>query len=266
MKENVMRKLCFGSLAVLVLSALVQAGGDPWKTKPFEKWTESDVAAVLQISPWSKPGVQASGAWRPDGMTQANGGPTIPGSGGSAKPGARGGGDQSHVSAGSTPDTPGGLEKSLAAEAARQPYSIFWWSSRTVRAASFRRAVLKGTMTEADAEEAVGVTPDEYMVLVQATDMRIFQQRSEKAFESAAYLQTTRARAKILPSRVAFLKGPDGQTVTGAIFYFPKKDASGEPTIRPDEKEVDFYLQVGDAKVRTYFEPKKMVDSQGEDL
>jgi hypothetical protein len=195
-----MRKLWLVGLAVLVLSALVQAGDDPWKTRPFEKWTENDVAAVLLTSPWSKPGVQASGAWRPDGMTQASGSPTIPGSG-------------------------------------RGPFKALWVMGRMFP-----------------------------QVLVQSTNMQIFQQRGEKAFESVAYLQTQRVKAKVSPSHVAFLKGPDGPTVTGAIFYFPKKDASGEPTIRPDEKEVDFYLQVGDAKLRTYFEPKKMVDSQGEDL
>jgi hypothetical protein len=54
--------------------------------------------------------------------------------------------------------------------------------------------------------------------------------------------------------------------VTGVIFYFPKKGANGEPMISPHEKEIDFYLLIGDQKIITYFEPKKMVDSQGEDL
>ncbi len=49
-------------------------------------------------------------------------------------------------------------------------------------------------------------------------------------------------------------------------FYFPKKDKAGNPTIVPDEKEMDFFLKVGDAKLITYFEPKKMMDSQGQDL
>jgi hypothetical protein len=50
------------------------------------------------------------------------------------------------------------------------------------------------------------------------------------------------------------------------VFSFPKKDAGGEPTIAPDEKEVDFDVQVADSWLRTSFIPKQMQDSQGEDL
>lgn len=96
--------------------------------------------------------------------------------------------------------------------------------------------------------------------------MQIFQHRGEDAFEKAAYLQFKKTKQKAYPTKVAFLKRSDGTTVTGAVFYFPKKDANGEPTIAPDEKEIDFYLQMGDAKLLTYFDPRKMVDSKGEDL
>jgi len=250
-----MRKWILGGMAVCFLAAVVLAGGDPWK-KPLGEWTDKDINAILQFSPWAKAGIQPQGAWRPDGMTQASG--SIGPAGGSN--------DTSHVSASAAPNTAGGAEKNAAAAAASASYSIFWWSSRTIRAASMRRQVLKGSMTEADAEKAVGVSPDEYMILVQSTNMYIFQQRGEKAFENAAYLQTKKLKTKMSPSHVAFLKGPDGASVTGAVFYFPKKSANGEPTISPDEKEIDFYLQVGDAKLLTYFDPKKMVDSQGQDL
>jgi hypothetical protein len=249
-----MRKTTLAILATLVLGVVVWAG-DAWK-KPLADWTDKDVTAILQASPWTKANVQAQGSWRPDGMTQASGSVGVAGSGS----------DMSKSAASAVPGTAGAAEKNAAADAARASYSVFWWSSRTIRAASMRRQVLKGAMTEADAEKAVKASPDEYMLLVQATNMYIFQQRGEKAFESVAYLQTKKAKEKISPSQVKFLKGPDGQSVTGAVFYFPKKSASGEPTISPDEKEIDFYLQVGDAKLLTYFEPKKMVDSQGEDL
>ena len=250
-----MRKLILGGLGISLLAAVALAGGDPWK-KPFGEWTDKDINTILQTSPWAKASIQPQGAWRPDGMTQATGSGGVAGSSS----------DLSHVSSGATTDKPGGAEKNAAAAAANATYSVFWWSSRTIRAASMRKQVLKGTMTEADAEKAVGVSPDEYMILVQSTSMYIFQQRGEKAFESVAYLQAKKTKAKVSPSHVAFLRGPDGQSVTGAVFYFPKKGANGEATISADEKEIDFYLRVGDAKLLTYFEPKKMVDSQGEDL
>jgi hypothetical protein len=191
-----MRRTALSLLAVVAIAAIVWAGGEPWKTKPVSQWTEKDIQDVLQNSPWAKANVEVRGAWRPDGMSQASGSPTIPGSGQPSRNGSVG--DNSHVSAGATPDTPGGLENAEAAAAAQVPYSVFWWSSRTVRAAFYRRAVLKGTMTEADLEEHVAASPDEYMVLVQSTNMRIFQLRGEKAFESAAYLQTRTHKQRFL--------------------------------------------------------------------
>jgi hypothetical protein len=121
-------------------------------------------------------------------------------------------------------------------------------------------------MTQPDAEKSLAQPVDEYEILVRGTNMYTFQQRGEKAFETASYIQLKKTKQKVAPSHVSFLKGPDGASVIGAVFFFPKKSANGEPTIGTDEKEVDFYLQVGDQKLVTYFEPKKMVDSQGEDL
>jgi hypothetical protein len=252
-----MRKVILGVTAVITLELIVWASGDPWKSKPYQQWTEQDVAQVLQISPWAKPNLRVQGAAQSNGMTQITGGSV--GYAGSSS-------DTSHVSAGATPDRPGGSEKSDLAAAAQATYSIFWWSSRTIREASLRRAVLKGTMTEADAEKDLAAAPDDYMILVQGTNMSIFEHRGEQAFEKTAFIQLKKSKQKAFPTKVAFLKGVDGQTVTGAIFYFAKTQSNGEPTISPDEKEVDFYLQLGEHKLLTYFDPRKMVDSKGEDL
>ena len=250
-----MRKTSLAVTALLATAAIAWAGGDPWKTKTIDQWTDKDIQEILMTSPWAKVGVQPQGAWRPDGMTQASGSTGIAGSKS----------DSSHVAAGSSPEQTGATAKEDSAAAGQASYSIFWWSSRTIRAASMRKAVLKGTMTEADAEKTVSNVPDDYMVLVQGTNMQIFQHRGEDAFEKAAYLQLKKTKEKVYPTKVAFLKSSDG-SVYGAVFYFSKKGANGEPTIAPDEKEIDFWLQMGDAKMLTYFDPRKMVDSKGEDL
>jgi hypothetical protein len=251
-----MRKTSLAVTALLAAAAIAWAGGDPWKTKPIDQWTEKDILEILQTSPWAKANIQAQGAWRPDGMAPAT---AVLGAPGSSQ-------DKSHVSSGATPDKPGGTDKEDSAAAGQSAYSVFWWSSRTIRAASMRKAVLKGAMTEADAEKTVSNVPDDYMILVQGTNMQIFQHRGEQAFEKVAYLQLKKTKQKVYPTKVAFLKGADGTSVTGAVFYFPKKSAGEEPTIAPDEKEIDFYLQMGDAKLLVYFDPRKMVDSKGEDL
>ncbi len=251
-----MRKTVLAVTVILAAVAIAWAGGNPWKTKPVDQWTDKDIQEILMTSPWAKASVQVQGAWRPDGTSPAT---TSGGTPGSSS-------DMSHTSAGGTPDTPGGSEKADQAAASQASYSVFWWSSRTIRAASYRRAVLKGTMTEADAEKMLANTPDDYLVLVQGTNMQIFQHRGEEAFEKTAYLQLKKTKQKVYPSKVSFTKGSDGTSVTGAVFFFPKKGANGEPTVAPDEKEIDFYLQMGDAKLLTYFDPRKMVDSKGEDL
>ena len=172
--------------------------------------------------------------------------------------------DTAHISAGADPQQNGASEKQDSAAANEATYSIFWWSSRTIRAASMRRAVLKGTMTEADAEKTVSNVPDEYMILVQGTNMQIFQHRGEQAFEKAAYLQLKKTKQKIYPTKVAFSRAR--WQCKWRNFLLLQEGPGGDPTIAPDEKEIDFYLQMGGAKLYTYFDPRKMVDSKGEDL
>ncbi len=251
-----MRKKIIGGVAFLIIATLAWAGGDPWKVKPVSQWTDKDVTDILQNSPWVRANLTAQGAWHPDGMTQASGSGGVAGS----KT------DMSKNAAGSTPTEMGGSEKEDAAAAEAASYTIYWWSSRTIRAASMRRAVLKGTMTQEDLDKTLAAAPDDLMVLVRAPNMALFQRRGEKAFEKSAWLQLKKSKDKVFPSKIDFLKAPDNTTVTGVIFHFPKKSANGEPTIAADEKEIDLYLLVGGSKILTAFDPRKMVDSQGEDL
>lgn len=251
-----MRKKIIGGVVFLIIATLAWAGGDPWKSKPPSQWTDKDVADIFQSSPWARANVTAQGAWRPDGMTQASGSGAVAG----------GKNDMSKNSAGATPTEMGGSEKEDAAAAESAAYSVYWWSSRTIRAAAMRRAVLKGSKTEGDVDKALSEVPEDYMVLVQAPNMALFQRRGEQAFEKSAWLQMKKSKEKLFPAKVDFLKGSDGNTVVGVIFHFPKKTANGEPTIAADEKEMDFYLLVGGSKILTAFDPRKMTDSQGVDL
>ena len=107
--------------------------------------------------------------------------------------------------------------------------------------------------------------PDEYEVRVGGSNMAIFQERGEKAFDDAGWLELKKSKTKLMPSRVAFDRDA-AEKVVSVTFYFPKKDKSGNPTIVSDEKEIDFFLKIGGSRLVTYFDPKKMVDSQGEDL
>jgi hypothetical protein len=246
------RILVTAAVVALAVAATAWAVDEVWKSKPYAQWDAKDVEAVMRTSPWAKVNIQAAGSWKPPDTTPMTGG--SPGVAGSSS-------DTSHIN-GARADQTGG-----AADAGGVPltFSVFWWSSRTVREANFRSQVLKGTAKEAQAESALAQIPEDYQILVAGRDMSIFAARGEDAFKNAASLKLHKSKAKLTPVKVEFQKGPDGKIVD-AIFSFEKKTASGEPTISSDEKDVDFNLQLGDAWLRTTFNPKQMVDGQGEDL
>lgn len=250
-----MRKIALAVLGSLTLVLLAWAG-DPWKDKPFQQWTDKDIAQVLSASPWAKTNVVAEAAWRPLDSVAVTG--STPGNVAGSQS------DTSKVAQGSLNEQRGGLEKN--AGGGLQSYNVFWWSSRTIRAAVARRAVIHNGKDPAEAQNFVNAPREEYEILVQGQDMSVFEQRGEKAFEDAAYLQIKKTKQKIAPSHISFNRAADGQKVMGAVFYFSKKDKGGNLIMAADEKEVDFYLKIAEATLRTYFEPKKMVDGQGEDL
>jgi len=239
----------------LVVVVLASAGGDPWKDKPFDQWTDRDITAVLQTSPWAKVNLQTGlGSKQMDGQAVTGG--SLGTSGGAEA--------QAKTAAGALPGQTGGVAKN--ANAGPAVYNAFWFSSRTIREAVARRAMLHSEMEEAAAKKFIDQTFDEYEIMIQGSDMSVFELRGENAFKDAAFLQMKKSKQKIGPDRVEFQKGADGTSVQSVKFFFPKKDANGAPTISADEKEVDFYVRVGADQIRTFFEPMKMVDSQGEDL
>ena len=90
------------AVGMLATAAVAWAGGDVWKTKPYSQWDEKDIQTVLQTSPWAKLGLQASGAWHPDGTSAADiSNLSVAGSGnagGKASPGGGSVGDTSNRS------------------------------------------------------------------------------------------------------------------------------------------------------------------------
>ena len=202
-----MRKTFISAGVVLLLALLAWAGNEPWKSKPFEQWTQKDVQQVLQQSPWAKYDIQAAGAWQPLGQSTTD--------------------SSGAYSTRSSTVADGGAEKTRDAMSGYRAYSAYWWSSRTIRAATCREAVLRGAMTEADADKLVAQVPDEYEVRVRGSNMSIFQERGEKAFEDAAWLELKKSKAKLTPSHLTFERDPN-ENVVSVTFYFPKKDKNGQ--------------------------------------
>ncbi|MGH9829117.1 MAG: hypothetical protein ACREDR_38350, partial [Blastocatellia bacterium] len=183
-----------------------------------------------------------------------------------APPAANTGGN-GNMSPGSRPQsTPDAGEQAEGETRPEAQFLVFWVSSKTMRAALAQRAVLHNGKTAADAAQYVNAPQEEYQVLVEGKDMTPFRQNDEKYFQSHAFLQLKKLGQKISPSHVTLERGPDGKEVTDAIFFFPKKTSSGEPLIGPQEKNAEFSCKLGDATLKTAFDPRKMMNQNGEDL
>jgi hypothetical protein len=230
--------------ATLLLAALVWASDPPWKGKPYQQWDDKDVERVFTDSPWART-TTITRTWLP-------------------------------ISAKDLPnDTVAGRDRPLPATLDRSSETsvggelnldVYWVSSRVMRAASARKAVLHGGKKDVDVEKYVGEPQEEYQIVVQSKDMAPFFRHDEKFFQSNAFLETKRSKHRISPSHIHYERDANGLLVTSAVFFFPKKTASGDPTISNDEKSVEFSCKIEGSTVRVSFEPQKMVDKSGLDL
>jgi hypothetical protein len=261
-----MRKTILVSFAALVVSALVFAGGDPWKSKPYQQWDDKDVKRVLEDSPWAKV-VQVDVTWKADkGYSSGETSGPAPATNQQAP---MGGGGKS-MGGGSPAPTPASAPVAGAGDAGSSSgqanFLVRWVSSKTVERAVYRKAELAGTMKPEDAEKELAKPLDVYELVVFGPDMKPFQSADEESLKTSVYLIEKKNKQKILPYKVELTRSPDGTKVQAVGFIFLRKAANGEPTIPDDEKAVDFYCVVNGAKIHTSFDITKMQDTQGRDL
>lgn len=230
---------------ILVLAALALASDPPWKGKPYDQWTDKDLEKIFSDSPWSRIGT-VTRTWAP----QTGGSGAQPNS---PMPGARPGG----VAA------PSGSDAGAAGDELR--FNVYWASSRIMRAASARKSVLHGGKQDVDVAKYATEPQEEYQVVVQSEDMSPFARHDEKFFQENSFLDVKKTKQKISPSHVRYERDDKG-LVGAAVFFFPKKTATGEPTVPGDEKNVEFNCKLEGSRLRVSFDPQKMVDNQGPSL
>jgi hypothetical protein len=261
-----MRKAILVSSAILIAAALLFAGGDPWKSKPYQQWDDKDVKRILEDSPWAKV-VLVDASWKNsklnsnDDSAQPATPVAAPPAGG--KMGGMGGGMGGQSPPSSAPAA-GNIES--GGPSAQASFAVRWVSSRTIQRAAARRSELAGQLKPEDAEKQLAQSPDVYEIVVGGSDMRPFQSADEDTLKTSAYLIEKKTKQKISPTKVEVSRSTDGKSVQVVAFIFSKKSANGEPTIADDEKSVDFNCFVGGAKIHTSFDIPKMQDTQGRDL
>ena len=251
-----MRKAILCGSVALLLAAVVWAGGEPWKTKPYQQWDAKDVRRVLDSSPWAR-AVDVDAPWKggdaegggSDGSSAATPpGASRPGQGGGGRPGS----GASNLGAGS--------------QVALARFVVRWSSSRTIREAILRAAILAGEVKEDAAAQQLGQPAEAYELVVAGPDMKPFQSVDEKILENGTFLINKKTKQKISPTSVQIKNSDDGKTIQSVAFFFPKKTESGISTIAADEKTVDFSCVVTNVKIEASFDTTKMLDSEGRDL
>jgi len=229
---------------VMLFSAAVWAGSEPWKGKPYQQWDDKDIERVFLDSPWSRT-TAITRTWLPVSSQD------LP----------------DKIISGSGRPAPTELERSGESSVGGElKFYVFWASSRVMRAASARKSVLHGDKKDVDLDKYVTEPQEEIQILVQSEDMAPFTRKDEKFYQTNAYLQSKKSKQKILPSHVRFERDAKGILVTSALFFFPRKTAAGEPTISADEKSVEFNCNMDGVNLRVNFEPQKMVDQTGPSL
>lgn len=234
-------KFILPSLLLLVLGALAWASSDPWKAKPYQQWDANDIKRIFAESPWCKT-VEIDATWKGAGSKYEmsdDGGMALKTGQGSAAAG----------------DVPAG----------KAIFVVRWVSARTIREAGVRNSVLEGQMKPEDAEKELAKVPAVYQIFVGGRDLTPFASADEKTLQASAFMSAKKTKQKIAAVKAQVLHGQDGK-LTGVVFVFPKKTDSGEPTVGPDEKSVEFTCSVSKARILTTFEISKMEDSQGRDL
>ena len=231
-------------LALLLEVTLVWAADKPWKTKPFQQWDQKELQTILTDSPWVRV-TTIQRTWLPVSEKDVAPDPQING-------GVR------QMPAG------GGQAVIRAGEGSWRELNVFiyWQSSRVMRAATARQAVLHGE--NVDVEKYASEPQSEYQIILRMEDMTPFVQHNEEFFKTSAFLQMKKGKSKISPSHVLYERNQKG-LIQNAVFFFPKTGPSG-PAVSGDETEVQFSCKIGDSTVHADFRPREMADQSGPDL
>lgn len=238
---NMLALLCLCAIALTAFAA------DPWKDKEYKTWTLDEVQKILFDSPWVKmvevgaPWLKGSTHFLTPLPTDCNGRPDW----------------------GKTDRTPAswatGATESIVV------YQVTWQSARTIRAAKFRMSSLCGRVDPERGDDLLEDAPDSYIVLVNSPDMTPFESMDEDALIKNTSLTTPKTQKKISPEYVKIDRYSNRTTPYQLTFKFPRKAATGEPTLATDEKEVEFLIQAGKVKLKTKFQLGKMAARNGLD-
>lgn len=256
-----MQKKILLATAFLVLGGLAWASNEPWKSKPYQRWDKTDIAAVLYNSPWVKK-VVVDVTWKHNApavrpMAESDQTPALR--------------EHMETQKGGMPDTspPDASMDSIGSSggSSASPKATFYirWYSRVIREGLARQAVLTGRISEAEAAKLLAQQVTDYEIIVFGPDMTPFQNLTEDQLKSASYLESKQSKQKVIPTAIRFNKNQHGAT-DSIVFFFPKQVGSGAQVASAQEKEIEFACKIKGLDLRNSFDARKMVDENGPDL
>lgn len=278
-----MRRAILSIVAVLATFGLAYGASQVWMSKPYQQWNENDVREILQHSPWIKettvlaswegsqsmqnPGMPPEGQPRQTQPPQGGSG-TMGGGGGTTGGGGTMGGGGGAYQQGGGAQQPGqpGMGQQQTAEGRNVTYIIRWNSAQTIRDAIARQAILNGRASQSQLQQYVDQQPNVYQVFVFGPDMTPFAQETNDTLKSKAFMEVKPSKEKIAAAQVEIVKSPNGGSITGVLFSFPKQGTDGKPVIAPNAKEAHFDCKLKLAHLGANFDLRKMVGKNGQEL
>ncbi len=257
------KKILIGA-AFLIMAGLVWASNEPWKAKPYQQWDRADLAVILNNSPWVKK-VVVDVTWKRNPSSGIQAGMTASDPAVELR-------EHADMQKGGPPDTspPNPSMSSVGSSGATSAspntaFYIRWYSSRVIREALARVAIINGKISEAEGAKLLAEPVTDYEVIVFGPDMTPFESLTEDQLKSAASLEGKQSKQKVAAAAVRLNKSPDGRT-NSIVFFFPKKTDSGADVASAQEKDLEFACKLKGLNLHNAFDTRKMVDEKGADF
>lgn len=235
--------------------------GDPWKEKPYQKWTAEEVQTILTDSPWAlkaksiKLGTKIVINQSPSYATTTS--PTAV----CVQSGPCSTGELARPKIVSRTPSPTGYIIPTVVES--HEFELLWLSALTVRQGLVRRRVLAGTITAKEGDKLLAARPSHYVLALAGPSIYTLALIPDEEIQSA-FLRTRKGK-KVIPVQQFFRgKGESGELVQ-ILFYFPRA-WDGEAALEPDETKVTFLFDTQVGKLEAKFDLKKMVQGGAPDF
>jgi hypothetical protein len=241
-----LRKSVFvlGLTAALAISVLAS---DAWKTKPYEKWSAKEVDQILNNSPWAKSILL----------------PNYPYLNGDSRETDK----QIKIASAKEPV----LDPTPIPDAHNRTFNpegtfiLRWNSSRTMRRALYRDAVLHGLPPDF-AQHYLIDSPDHLQLVLIAVGQTLLPPVEETSLLKETFIQVQPSGEKIYSNHVGIRDLVDAAGEEAYVFDFPVKTSDKASSMFQGVTLVEFFTQVGVRRFNAKFHPEEMTNRDGADL